>query len=1309
MRKVEDSRLRQQRRPFQHCSPLKTPAHPSYSLASFEGMYAAIRPALRSAFVANPQSRNFHNRYPSTFRLRFFHATRCLAQTPTPSSSTPADENGTEKGEREKAETAAEGIDAGAGLEDPEIIAQKLQRSREMTRRYTSALRRTQRGKRAMDLPPIHIPDWFLKGRVKLREEVETEDLDGKTQDQGKDTEIFMSVTITHKESGEHATVSIPFWSYFRGSVNMSRITRAMWRSGMTDEQRKEFALDFAKRIGVENNEISVKALKDGQDVFPEVVQKSVPMEEPTKELSATSSEEGDRHYTENNQQVSNGKETRAENFAKEQNRSGRRISPLVLAEIRATIAASLHTVHSATNESFPASRTNLILHSPSNAHERVLVHNLVSIASGVEADVVTLHPQDLAQLMGDYIGEGPEPSPHSIRSLGYDTYKFGSDFASEMEELGSEDPAEEEQDANSDLPMDPNSAPNSARRPMSKTPMSIIAISPMLASLKAVRDALSSGASQGENNVGSASNQQPRVQTQNELQLEDLKISTLLEALIDSNELKRSRGLVGAESNSKRARRWVKKDKNIGTTTELFNYSVAKDAEFDLSSALPHEAASDFKFTINVQPLSRRPSAPQKSTIIHIADIKELNATQYGSRILQKLEEIVRKRRSTGESIMIVGTTCSLDLVPELSSAGIQSLQSEGDSGLFRTIAVPIAPLEKASAVWAADDLEYDAMSFKRQMLLEQTTTIPEKRKFQRINLWHIHDMLRRLDPEATVKMTVEGYDLETYRPFHPMFPRHNLHRVLTYDEVHRISLTALGLHLTDPSSTNLSWAHVALSMGLLKASDEVKFVQVLKPGIKADVPWEYVAARKSGPRVPGHSAGRPRLSPEKHLEIEKAAKRRHDLHRVALSATKHEKRLMPGIADPDSIKTTFDQVHVPKDTLEAIRTLTSLSLIRPDAFNYGVLANEKISGALLYGPPGTGKTLLAKAVAKESGSMVLEVSGSSIMDKYVGEGEKNVSAIFSLARKLSPCIVFLDEADAIFASRNSGRERTSHRDILNQFLKEWDGLNDLSVFVMVATNRPFDLDDAVIRRLPRRLLVDLPTQEDRKEILKIHLRGEQLDESVDLDDLAKRTPLYSGSDLKNVAVSAALACVKEENENAAIAAAKEASEAAENEADDVIAKSDKMKATTEDAAIAKVISHFSDDFGTPLQPEAFNKALLDTSTLASSITPPPTTAAAPPTSLPDTLSTLKSLNPPRLVHGQKYNFPEKRILHARHFDKALLEISASISEDMSSLNAVKKFDEQYGDRKGRRKKNAYGFGIHSDKDSEGSARVRA
>ncbi|GAT26369.1 mitochondrial AAA ATPase [Aspergillus luchuensis] len=351
------------------------------------------------------------------------------------------------------------------------------------------------------------------------------------------------------------------------------------------------------------------------------------------------------------------------------------------------------------------------------------------------------------------------------------------------------------------------------------------------------------------------------------------------------------------------------------------------------------------------------------------------------------------------------------------------------------------------------------------------------------------------------------------------------------------------------------------------------------------------------------------------------KATETGNDRERLLSSLRKtcntHEKKLLNGVVDAKSIRTTFSDVHVPPETIDALKTLTSLSLIRPEAFTYGVLATDKIPGLLLYGPPGTGKTLLAKAVARESGATVLEVSGSEVYDMYVGEGEKNVKAIFTLAKKLSPCVVFIDEADAIFCSRTGASSRTSHRELINQFLREWDGMNDMSAFIMVATNRPFDLDDAVLRRLPRRLLVDLPTEQDRLAILKIHLKEETLDSSVDLAELARRTPLYSGSDLKNLSVAAALACVREENDLAA--------------------------------------QHQGEE---------------------------------------------------------PYQYPARRTLTWKHFERGMEEISASISEDMSSLSAIRKFDEQYGDRKGRRKKApGWGFmpaGVDESATSVDAARVR-
>jgi SpoVK/Ycf46/Vps4 family AAA+-type ATPase len=591
-------------------------------------------------------------------------------------------------------------------------------------------------------------------------------------------------------------------------------------------------------------------------------------------------------------------------------------------------------------------------------------------------------------------------------------------------------------------------------------------------------------------------------------------------------------------------------------------------------------------------------------------------------------------------------------------NSSAVRSLQGEGETSFYRTIVVET---ESADTLSRLDS----ALVASQHEPKTVPASIPERSKFCSINLFHIREMLRSLDSAAAASIADMEQGSELFRAWASIFPESHLTRVLTYDEVHRIALAALGLHLSGPTSgtvaTNatpqLNWAHVALATGLLRASDAAKFAAFERAAEMTKKPQHILSPLEAKPSGAESEA--------KRQQIEKSRKRQRDLLRIGVTASKYEKRLMSGIADPDQIKTTFDQVHVPQDTIDSIRTITSLSLLRPDAFDYGILATEKISGALLYGPPGTGKTLLAKAVAKESGSTVLEVSGSQVMDKYVGEGEKNVAAVFSLARKLSPCIVFLDEADAIFSSRDAFQERTSHRDILNQFLKEWDGLNDMSVFVMVATNRPFDLDDAVIRRLPRRLLVDLPTQTERKEILRIHLRGEQLDESVDLEDLSKRTPFYSGSDLKNIAVSAALACVKEENEQAAQAAT---------------------------AATLEI------DPPAAIEPDSITT---DSKTSSSDVTPEATSSTQSP---PDPSAKPKVMH---LVRGQSYDFPEKRILHARHFDKALQEISASISEDMSSLNAIKKFDEQYGDRKGKKRKKDFGFGALAERN-ENAARVR-
>ncbi|KAI7868665.1 P-loop containing nucleoside triphosphate hydrolase protein [Mucor mucedo] len=261
-------------------------------------------------------------------------------------------------------------------------------------------------------------------------------------------------------------------------------------------------------------------------------------------------------------------------------------------------------------------------------------------------------------------------------------------------------------------------------------------------------------------------------------------------------------------------------------------------------------------------------------------------------------------------------------------------------------------------------------------------------------------------------------------------------------------------------------------------------------------------------------------------------------DMNVLKRSCNEYEKKLLGRMVDPSKVQGSFKDVRAPPLTIDSLQSLISLPLIRPDLFKKGILKKNFIPGVLLFGPPGTGKTMLAKAVAKDSGSRMLDIQASDVYDMYVGQGEKNVKAVFSLARKLSPCVVFIDEVDSLMNKRGSDYSSKSHREIINQFMVEWDGLssNNQGVIVMAATNRPFDLDDAVLRRMPRRILgnflfmfmFDLPNVEDRAEILNILLKDEE--HQISVEELAKKTEHYSGSDLKNVCVTAALTAVQQQ-----------------------------------------------------------------------------------------------------------------------------------------------------------------------------------
>ena len=228
----------------------------------------------------------------------------------------------------------------------------------------------------------------------------------------------------------------------------------------------------------------------------------------------------------------------------------------------------------------------------------------------------------------------------------------------------------------------------------------------------------------------------------------------------------------------------------------------------------------------------------------------------------------------------------------------------------------------------------------------------------------------------------------------------------------------------------------------------------------------------------------------------------------------------------DEDKIKVTFKDVA---GAAEAKQELQEVVEFLKEPQKYNELGAKIPKGVLLYGPPGTGKTLLAKAVAGEAGVPFFSISGSDFVEMFVGVGASRVRDLFEQAKKSAPCIVFIDEIDAVGRQRGAGlggghdeREQT-----LNQLLVEMDGFGANEGIIMIAaTNRPDILDPALLRpgRFDRQIVVDRPDIKGRTEILKVHVKGKPVAEDVELEIIAQRTPGFTGADLSNLVNEAAL-----------------------------------------------------------------------------------------------------------------------------------------------------------------------------------------
>ncbi|KAG4303775.1 hypothetical protein PORY_002827 [Pneumocystis oryctolagi] len=248
-------------------------------------------------------------------------------------------------------------------------------------------------------------------------------------------------------------------------------------------------------------------------------------------------------------------------------------------------------------------------------------------------------------------------------------------------------------------------------------------------------------------------------------------------------------------------------------------------------------------------------------------------------------------------------------------------------------------------------------------------------------------------------------------------------------------------------------------------------------------------------------------------------------------LNLTEYEKDIITEVVLNEDINTTFDMIGGLENVISELHETVILPLNHPELFlSFKILQNLP-KGVLLYGPPGCGKTMIAKALAYHSNATFINMHISTLTDKWFGESNRLVAALFSLAKKLEPTIIFIDEIDSFLGKRQKMDHEVTTM-IKAEFMSCWDGFStdeNSRIVILGATNRPKDIDEAILRRMPKKFYIPFPDTSQREKLLKLFLSDVKLASDFDFDFLVSKTEGFSGSDIKELCRESVLFPIRE------------------------------------------------------------------------------------------------------------------------------------------------------------------------------------